>query len=750
MFNTPTTSTRRTVVVALLSTLALIVTISTKTITTNAFVQNNLHISTSITTSSVLFSSPDEVADISAEEAMQRTRSQLQRMQQSSGKSDGDEASGNPIIDEKFKEYLSFPANEIKRELKSVGLLTKGRKPDLARRLAEYEYRIDHPDAPAYYNTKSSGRAGSDDDDDDAALSLQESSKYLEPKKSNKNKKQDNNNEAATVENGILNKFCGIKLSETAGKALGKAQFTTPTPIQKNGLPLMMKGESVVLHAETGSGKTLAYLLPITEAIWKDELANEDANGFVDMNEDNDLRYGFILTPTRELAAQVAGVASALAPPGSVRLISHPTDLMSEARYWKERRGSRTTDGGAIDLFAEEDLRSGRSSPPRLFIGSAKSILHSLYGDGRMPASPTRKPLAKEMLSKTRWIVLDEVDRLLNTKSKKGLSNNQRGRSTRGGSSKEHEKPAAILTSAVTRRTLGRAQVISASATVGRSLKRELSRVLGLSPKEYPRVIQGTSSGGIISDEDDDETTFVGSSYSEPSSTEDGEEGENNPNHVNRAVTIPNSVTNYVLAVDTSSTGKLLTNAFFVVKNLNENGKKKNQKTLLVLTKGCGISTKNAIGALTHFNCQPEPQSLLDVLQNADGSDQLMDVHRQVTGSDGIGEDTTSYFDNEDTATATAAANDEDDDDSEGFLLVTGEDTVRGMHIANLDTVVVVGRPAGPDEYIHIAGRTGRAGRSGKVISVLSEQHTAAIKGWETILNIEFKILDSMNDISSI
>ncbi|OEU11845.1 hypothetical protein FRACYDRAFT_144880, partial [Fragilariopsis cylindrus CCMP1102] len=71
-------------------------------------------------------------------------------------------------------------------------------------------------------------------------------------------------------------------------------------------------------------------------------------------------------------------------------------------------------------------------------------------------------------------------------------------------------------------------------------------------------------------------------------------------------------------------------------------------------------------------------------------------------------------------------------------LLVTGEDTVRGMHIANLDTVVVVGRPAGPDEYIHIAGRTGRAGRSGKVISVLSEQHTAAIKGWETILNIDF------------
>ena len=720
---------------------------------TNAFVQNNLSTISTSTSSSLLSSpkpTPDEVADISAEEAMQRTRNQLQRLQQEGGGEDNSNSGSNPIIDEKFKEYLSFPANEIKKELKSAGLLTKGRKPDLARRLAEYEYRIDHPDAPAYYNPKSSGFADSSsdnkNDDNDANSANTLSTTYLEPK--NKKKTKNNSNDDAKVENGILNKFCGIQLSETAGKALGKAQFTTPTPIQKNGLPLMMKGESVVLHAETGSGKTLAYLLPITEAIWRDELASEDANGFVDMNDDNDLRYGLILTPTRELAAQVAGVASALAPPGSVRLISHPTDLMSEARYWKERRGSRTTD--AIDLFAEEDLRSGRSSPPRLFIGSAKSILHSLYGDGRMPASPTRKPLAKEMLSKTRWVVLDEVDRLLNTKSKKGLSNNQRGRSTRGGSSKEHEKPAAILTSAVTRRTLGRAQVISASATVGRSLKRELSRVLGLSPKEYPRVIQGTSSGGIISDEEDDETTFIGgSSYSEKSTDSESEDGEENinPNHVNRAVTIPNSVTNYVLAVDTSSTGKLLTNAFFVVKNLNENGKKKNQKTLLVLTKGCGISTKNAIGALTHFNCQPEPQSLLDVLQNADGSDQLMDVHRLVTGSDGIGEDT-SYFDTDTAATGTD--DDDDDDSSEGFLLVTGEDTVRGMHIANLDTVVVVGRPAGPDEYIHIAGRTGRAGRSGKVISVLSEQHTAAIKGWETILNIDFKILDSMNDISSI
>ena len=58
---------------------------------------------------------------------------------------------------------------------------------------------------------------------------------------------------------------------------------------------------------------------------------------------------------------------------------------------------------------------------------------------------------------------------------------------------------------------------------------------------------------------------------------------------------------------------------------------------------------------------------------------------------------------------------------------MTGEDTVRGIHLAGLDTVVVVGCASGPDEYIHIAGRTGLNGRRGKVLNVLSEQHASSI-----------------------
>jgi hypothetical protein len=189
-----------------------------------------------------------------------------------------------------------------------------------------------------------------------------------------------------------------------------------------------------------------------------------------------------------------------------------------------------------------------------------------------------------------------------------------------------------------------------------------------------------------------------------------------------------------VIAVDTSSVGNLLTNAFFVLKNLNKTNPR---RVLLVLTRGCGLNTQNAVGALKHFRCKPEPRSLLDVLE-ADGTDQMIEVHRQVSGATGVGE---SYF-------QPNKENKEKQDD-EGYLLVTGEDSVRGLHLDGLDVVVIVGRPHGPDEYTHIAGRTGRAGREGKVIQVLNNQQAAAVNGWERMLGVPFETLD-MDEVENL
>lgn len=171
----------------------------------------------------------------------------------------------------------------------------------------------------------------------------------------------------------------------------------------------------------------------------------------------------------------------------------------------------------------------------------------------------------------------------------------------------------------------------------------------------------------------------------------------------------------------------------------------------MVLTKRCGINTQNKIGALKQFQCESEPMSLLDVLE-ADGTDRMIQIHRQVTGATGVGE--SSYFSSGDEhMDSLDEGQPQQQPDAnrtdEEYLLVTGEDTVRGLHLDGLDVVMVVGRPDGPDEYTHIAGRTGRTGRTGTVINVLSHDQAAAVTGWEKMLSVDFQTVE-LEDIEKL
>ncbi|KAL7577843.1 hypothetical protein ACA910_010591 [Epithemia clementina (nom. ined.)] len=311
-----------------------------------------------------------------------------------------------------------------------------------------------------------------------------------------------------------------------------------------------------------------------------------------------------------------------------------------------------------------------------------------------------------------------------------------RSRSGGGGGRPQHfhEKPAAVLAAAIARSTLGRVQVVAASATVGRPLRRELARVLGLLPHEGPSVLRA---GDNIKDDGDDEATFLEDATFVLSSKSKLTTG--------RAVTIPETVEHYIHIINgTASEGKLLTGAFGVLQRMSttqqrpEEGTKREKKILLVLCKNFGKSTQNVVGALKHFKCQPEPQSLLDVLQgttstttnNDDrGTDPLMERHRQVSGATGVGE---SAFGSNDISDSKNL------DHDNGYLLVTGEDSVRGLHLDGLDLVLMVGRPKTPDDYTHIAGRTGRAGQKGQVVAVVSSEQAVALQSWERMLQIKF------------
>ena len=78
-----------------------------------------------------------------------------------------------------------------------------------------------------------------------------------------------------------------------------------PTPIQAAVLPLLLDGRDVIGQARTGSGKTLAFALPMIEVV-DPKVKKVQA---------------LVLTPTRELAVQVAGVIDELGAPRGLKTL---------------------------------------------------------------------------------------------------------------------------------------------------------------------------------------------------------------------------------------------------------------------------------------------------------------------------------------------------------------------------------------------------------------------------------------------
>ncbi|WP_191601104.1 DEAD/DEAH box helicase [Marinomonas algicola] len=88
--------------------------------------------------------------------------------------------------------------------------------------------------------------------------------------------------------------FASLGLSAPLLKAIEKQGYTTPTPIQQQAIPAVLEGRDVMAAAQTGTGKTAGFTLPLLE-----RLANKAPV------EGNQVRC-LVLTPTRELAAQVS------------------------------------------------------------------------------------------------------------------------------------------------------------------------------------------------------------------------------------------------------------------------------------------------------------------------------------------------------------------------------------------------------------------------------------------------------------
>ncbi|XP_008803427.3 DEAD-box ATP-dependent RNA helicase 36 isoform X2 [Phoenix dactylifera] len=136
-----------------------------------------------------------------------------------------------------------------------------------------------------------------------------------------------------------------------------------PTPVQRRCIPRILAGDDVLGIAQTGSGKTAAFALPILHRL------AEDPYGV----------FALVLTPTRELACQLAEQFRALGSPLNVRctLIVGGMDMIGQARALVQRPHIVVATPGRIKVLLEED------------------------------------PDIPAAFSKTKFLVLDEADRVL-------------------------------------------------------------------------------------------------------------------------------------------------------------------------------------------------------------------------------------------------------------------------------------------------------------------------------------------------
>ena len=112
--------------------------------------------------------------------------------------------------------------------------------------------------------------------------------------------------------------FTSFQLHPDLLKGIRDLGFTRPTPIQSETIPAAMSGRDLLACAQTGSGKTVAFLLPILHQL---------------MSEPRRTTRALILTPTRELAAQILEDFNALSPSHA----AHRRFRLTAASAWGRR-----------------------------------------------------------------------------------------------------------------------------------------------------------------------------------------------------------------------------------------------------------------------------------------------------------------------------------------------------------------------------------------------------------------------------
>ncbi|WP_375057533.1 DEAD/DEAH box helicase [Zobellella sp. DQSA1] len=162
--------------------------------------------------------------------------------------------------------------------------------------------------------------------------------------------------------------FASLGLNAQLVQAINECGYTEPTPIQRQAIPLVLKGGDLLAGAQTGTGKTAGFGLPMLQRL-SETKASALANGRAPVR-------ALVLTPTRELAAQVEE---------NLRAYAKHTDLRTLAMF------------GGVSI-----------NPQMKALGRKVDVV--VATPGRLLDHVSQRSID---LSRVEMLVLDEADRML-------------------------------------------------------------------------------------------------------------------------------------------------------------------------------------------------------------------------------------------------------------------------------------------------------------------------------------------------
>lgn len=155
--------------------------------------------------------------------------------------------------------------------------------------------------------------------------------------------------------------FSALGVTPELTALLKENGIDSPTPVQRQTIPMLLQDKDVIAQAQTGTGKTLAFALPMLQRV----------------NVNKEQVQALILTPTRELAIQITAEIKKLAPIVGASVLAAYGGQDVDAQIRKLQRAPHivvATPGRLIDHMNRGTINLGKLS--MLVLDEADQMLH--------------------------------------------------------------------------------------------------------------------------------------------------------------------------------------------------------------------------------------------------------------------------------------------------------------------------------------------------------------------------------------